>query len=102
MKNQLLYAPVQNLGDVKFVLRRAGHLVNPAKLFKLFSGLAQHAEKLPVEGHFVDAARERIAAIQHLPGAGRDADGPWRAGRGPLFGTARPALGRGNLRFIDG
>ena len=51
-----MHAPVQQLGDVEHVLRRAGHRVDPAELFQLLAGLAEHAQHLAVEAELVDAA----------------------------------------------
>src|SRR6266481_6430460 len=88
LQRQLLHAPVEQLGDVELVLARAGDLVNPAELLRLVSRLAEPPEHLAVERQLVDAAGERVAAVQELL-AGcvrrRDADGPRRAlrDRGP-------------------
>src|SRR3954451_23852895 len=79
--DQLLYAPVQDFGDVDLVLRRAGDLVDPAELLGLLARAAEPAEHgaLAVERDLVDAAREGVGDIRHLVGAGGDADRP----RGP-------------------
>src|SRR5260221_8483455 len=48
LEDQLLHAPVQQLGDVQQVFRGAGDLVDPAELLELLAGLAKPAE------HFAD------------------------------------------------
>jgi len=49
MQQQLLYAPVQDFGDVDFVLGRAGDFMDPSELFRLASGLSKNTQNLPVE-----------------------------------------------------
>src|SRR5262245_19706554 len=80
-KQQLLHAPVQNFGDEQHVFGRACNLVNPAELFELLAGAAEHAEHLAVETELVDTTRVGIGAVQHLVRRRRDADRPGRAGR---------------------
>src|ERR1700687_5880724 len=80
-EDQLLHPPVQQFGNIKFVLRGAGHLVNPAKLLGLLTGFAEYAENLPLKAKFVDAPRESIGSVQHLVRPRRDADSPRRPGR---------------------
>src|ERR1700704_5365024 len=60
MQNQLLHAPVEQLRDIKHVLRRAGDLVDPAELLQLLAGFAEHAEHLSVQGQLEHAAGERV------------------------------------------
>src|ERR1700722_19092117 len=60
LQNQLLHAPVQELGDIQHVLRRTRHRVNPAELLQLLAGLAEHAQHLAVEAELVDAARPGV------------------------------------------
>src|SRR6188508_3331700 len=79
VQQELLHAPVQDLGHVELVLRRAGDLVDPAELLQLLPGLAQHAQDLPVERHLIYTSRERIGRVEHLVRTGRDAEGPRRA-----------------------
>ena len=56
LKAQLLDAPVEKFGHEKFVLAGAGDFMDPAKLAKLFAGLAENTENLSVESQFVNAA----------------------------------------------
>ena len=70
LQQQLLHAPVQQLGDVQHVLRRAGDLVDPAELLELAARRADHAEHLAVERQLVDAARDRRRRCR-APGSGR-------------------------------
>src|SRR6266702_2098246 len=79
MENQLLDAPVQELGHEDLVLRGARDLVHPSQLLRLLPRLAEHAEHLPVQAELVDAPRVRIRREQHLVGPRRDADRPGRA-----------------------
>src|SRR5690348_12414495 len=60
VKHQLLDAPVQHLGDVDLVLRRARDFVNPAELLELLSRLAEHAEHLAFKIELVDAPGKRV------------------------------------------
>src|SRR5262245_64263891 len=78
---QLLHAPVQDLGDVDFVLGRAGDLVDPAELLELLARLAQPTEHLAVKRELVETAREGVGDVHHLVRAGRYADRPGRARR---------------------
>jgi hypothetical protein len=43
LQQQFLYAPVQQFGDIQFVLGRASHFMNPTKLAQLLARLAEHA-----------------------------------------------------------
>src|SRR6185436_6498728 len=52
-QRELLNAPIQQLGDVQLVLRRAGDLVDPAELLRLMARLAEPAEDLAVQGQLV-------------------------------------------------
>src|SRR6476620_11548109 len=81
LDHQLLHAPGQDFGDVDFVLGRAGNLVHPTELFRLFARLAEPAEHFAVEADLVDAAREGIRDECDLLRSRRDADRPWRARR---------------------
>src|ERR1700690_4445030 len=56
LQDQLLHAPVQQLRHVQHVLRWTRHRVDPAELFWLLAGLAEHAEHLALEVKLVDAA----------------------------------------------
>src|SRR5215470_19727973 len=76
---ELLHAPVQDLGDVDFILGRAGDLVDPAELLELLARLAHHAKHLAVKRELVEAARESVGNEHDLVRAGRDADRPGRA-----------------------
>src|SRR5207249_12166054 len=49
VENQLLHAPVQDFSDVKLVFGWACHFVNPAELFELLAGFAEHAQDLSVQ-----------------------------------------------------
>src|SRR5262245_65870087 len=76
-----LHAPVKDLGDVDFVLGRAGDLVDPAELPELLARLAQPTEHLAVKRELVETAREGVGDVHHLVRAGRYADRPGRARR---------------------
>src|SRR5438067_13898306 len=60
MKQQLLHAPVEELGNVEHVLRRAGDLVDPAELLQLLARFAEHAKHLAIERELVNAARKCV------------------------------------------
>src|SRR5580704_12894937 len=81
MQDQLLHAPIENFGDVKRVLVRAGNLVNPPELLELLAGAAEHPEDLAVKRKLVDAAGEGVGDIKYLVRPRCDAERPWRAGR---------------------
>ena len=49
VKRQLLQAPVEQFGDVQFILGRTGDLVNPAELLELFAGATEPATHFPIE-----------------------------------------------------
>src|SRR3984957_20982265 len=49
LQDQLLYPPVQQFADIEHVLGRTGHRMDPAELFQLLAGLAEHAEHLAIE-----------------------------------------------------
>src|SRR3984957_8541989 len=100
MQDQLLDPPVQKLGDIKLILRRASDLVDPAELLELFSCLAQDAEHLSIERHLVDAAGKRVGAVEHLIGRRGDAKRPGRAGRKSQRGAVacETAVRRAGLR----
>src|SRR4051795_10856508 len=66
MQDQLLDAPIQQFRHVDYVFGRAGHGVNPAKLFQLLAGLSKDAEHLAVEIELVDAAGPGIRTVEHL------------------------------------
>jgi hypothetical protein len=80
LEREFLNAPVENFGDVEFVFAGAGDGVDPAELAGLLAGFAEHTEKFPVERKFVDAAGEGVGSVENLIRAGRDAEGPRRAG----------------------
>src|ERR1043166_10004939 len=63
MQDELLDAPVQNLGDEQHVFGRTRHLVNPAELLELLARRPQHTQHLAVERELVDAARIGIRAV---------------------------------------
>ena len=42
LQNQLLHPPIQQLGDVEFILRRAGDFVDPSELLELLARLVQY------------------------------------------------------------
>src|SRR5579864_2046235 len=96
---KLLDAPVQDLGDVKFVLRGTRHFVDPAELLGLAAGPAEPSQNLSVERKFVDSAGVGIGAVEVLsPRSGRDADGPGRTGGSDFLrstGIAEPGFGIG-------
>src|SRR5438876_1255677 len=81
MQDQLLHAPVEQLGDVEQVLGRAGDFVDPAKLLELFSRLAEYAEHLALKAELVDPPRVGVGCEQHLVGPRRDAQRPGRTRR---------------------
>src|SRR5262249_56935712 len=78
---ELLHGPGQDLGDVDFVLGRAGNLVDPAELLELLARLAHPAGDLAVERELVEPAREGVGDVHHLVWSRRDADRPRRARR---------------------
>src|SRR5882762_8464490 len=83
LQRQLLHAPVEQLGDIELVLAWTRDLVDPAELLRLVSRLAEPSEHLAVERQFVDAAGERIRAVEELLAlrvGRRDAERPRRAG----------------------
>ena len=43
LKNQLLHAPIQELGDVELIFRGAGDFVDPSELLELLARLAEHS-----------------------------------------------------------
>jgi hypothetical protein len=49
MENQLLHTPIEDLGYVELVFRRAGHLMHPTKLLELTAGSPQHPDYLAIE-----------------------------------------------------
>src|SRR6266446_2107967 len=81
MQDQLLHAPVEQLGDVQQVFRRAGDFVDLAELLELFSGLPEYAEHLAFQAELVDPARVGVGREQHLVGPRRDAQRPGRTRR---------------------
>src|SRR5690349_227248 len=89
LEAQLLDAPVEKFGDIKLAFAGAGDFVNPAKLAKLFAGLAENAENLTFESHFVNAAGKCIRGVENLIRSGRDADSPRSAGRHGSGGRGR-------------
>src|SRR5580698_8053673 len=94
LQHQLLHPPVQQLRGVDGVFRRAGQRVDPAELFQLLAGAAEHAQHLAVEAELVDAAGPGIRTVEHLMRRRRDADRPGRAG---MEGAARHHRLVGNL-----
>src|SRR5438552_18781742 len=84
LEQQLLHAPVRGLGDVDFILRRAGELVAAGKFLEVASRPADHAQHLALERQLEDAAGEgRLAEKEHLVRvcAGRNAERVRRADR---------------------
>src|SRR5205823_9713558 len=79
--NELLRAPVQDLGDVQLVLRLTVNLVDPAELLRLLAGFAEHSQHGAVQRQLVDPPRKRVGDVQILRRSGRDADRPRRARR---------------------
>src|SRR5689334_6220253 len=73
--HELLDAPVDQLADPDFVLRRARDRVDPAELAEVPAGLSVDAEQLAFERHLVDAARIEIADEQDRIRSGRHAEG---------------------------
>ena len=57
MQNQLLHAPVVEVGDIQFVLRRTSHGVQPTELPEFPPADAEHAHYLSVERQLIHAAR---------------------------------------------
>jgi hypothetical protein len=49
MERETLHAPVEQLGHIQLVLRRARDLVDPTELLRLLPRLAEHAEDFSVE-----------------------------------------------------
>src|SRR4029077_12131225 len=80
MKQELLHAPVEDLGDVQLVLRRACNFVNPAELLRLLPCLAEDAEQLSVERDLIYTSRKRVGGVEHLVRTWGDANRPGRAG----------------------
>src|SRR4030095_9915804 len=81
-ERQLLHPPVEELGHVNLVLRRARYFVDPAELLHRVARLAEPAEDLAVERQLVDTSGIRVGAVQELCArrvGRRDADGPRRA-----------------------
>ena len=76
MQDQLLHAPIDDLGYDQGVLRGTCQGVNPPECLHLLAGLAEHSEQLTVQAEFVDAPRERIGGIKHLMRRRRNADNP--------------------------
>ena len=66
MQNQLLHAPIQDFGDINFVLRRARDLVNPAELLQLVAHASEHADHFAVQRQLVNAARISVGAVEIL------------------------------------
>src|SRR3984893_1632557 len=81
MQNQLLHAPVVEVGDIELVFGWTGDTMSLTDLFELTPGRAQHAHDLAVQGQLVDPAREGIVGIQVLDRTRRDANRPGRARR---------------------
>src|SRR5574340_34136 len=99
-ENQLLYAPIQQFGDVEFGLRRAGHFVDPTELLELLARLPKHAQNLALQAELVDPAGITIRTEQHLMGSRCNADGPRCAGRHRPGGRGRlVADGRTRVRI---
>src|SRR5580700_4340702 len=81
MEKQLLYSPIQDFGDVKLILSRARHLVNPAELFQLAPHTADRSEHLAIQRKLVNAPRVGIGTVKILRRTGRNTDCPRRAWR---------------------
>src|SRR5262249_22570168 len=96
MQNELLHAPVQNLGNVEVVLGWACDLVDPAELLELLARFPEIAEHLAVEAQLVDAAGIGIGAVEHLVGTGSDAQRPRGTGREASSGLQI----RGQIRLV--
>src|ERR1035438_8152918 len=100
MQEQFLRPPIQELGDIDLILRRACHLVNPAELLGLAAAAAQNPEHFAVEREFVDAPRKCVGAVEILRGSGCNADGPGcavlrrRTLRAGLVAHPRVSVGR--------
>jgi len=87
MQDQLLHAPIEQLGDVE-QFSDGRRFRDPAELLELFSGLAQYAEHLAVQAELVDRP-VGVGREQHLIGPGvmhsaRASRAPWSAGRPSL------------------
>src|SRR5215831_9928790 len=80
-QEELLHAPVQDLGDVDLVLRGTGDLVNPSELLGLLARAAEIAQHLALQAELVHAPGIGIGAVEHLVRSWRDAERPRRAGR---------------------
>src|SRR5215831_7403560 len=80
-QDELLHAPVQDLGDVDLVLRGTGDLVNPSELLGLLARAAEIAQHLALQAELVHAPGIGIGAVEHLVRSWRDAERPRRAGR---------------------
>src|SRR6476660_389657 len=69
LEQNLLHAPVGDLGDEEFVGVAAVDLVHGTELLQRLSGLAELAENRAVELHLVDLAglrgRTRVAVVRH-------------------------------------
>src|SRR5437763_5211948 len=81
LENQLLHAPIQELGDVELVFRGAGDFVNPSKLLELLARLAEHSQEFSFERQLIDASGKGVRGIEHLVWSGSDADSPRRSRR---------------------
>ena len=90
LRHEFLDAPVDQLPDVDFVLRRARNRVDPSELAEVASRAAVDAQDLAVERDLVDAARVQVAHEQHRVGARRHAEGVGRA-RAPVSRSSHRA-----------
>src|SRR5881296_3375825 len=89
-QGELLYSPVQRLGDVDFILVVTVHCVDRTELFEEFARSAEFTDDLSVEGQLVDfpivqsRAGIGVRGIEKLPRTGCNADCIWRSGIGDL------------------
>ena len=74
--------------------------MNPAELFQLFSGLAEHPENFAVESQFINSSWIGIGAVQNLARSGRYADGPRRAWSLRPFDVLGRLIANGRARGV--
>ena len=75
--------------------------MNPAELFELFAGFAEHAKQRAFQSQLVDAPGISIRAVENLPRSRCDADRPRRAGRLRAFDILGRLVADGSTRGIS-
>src|ERR1700676_14671 len=104
MQGELLHAPVQQFAYENLVFRRASDFVNPAKLFELLAGFAEHAENFSVQADLVDPAGGCVRSVEHLIWRRGDANcprGAWTH-RADQISTGLVAEGWDGIRIVEG